>query len=144
MPSRAAKFVSAIFASVLTVTPLSTISHNAARAADECLSGPKDHTPQGSHWYYRIDRVTKRQCWYLREEGENLSHGAPAAPPEATKPVAPRAEAPTQRSIADAHAELPAQTRIEQPNRADGLTSADISIRENSGAAEISATETQR
>ena len=39
-------------------------------AADSCLSAPKGATPAGSHWYYRIDRVTKRQCWYLREESD--------------------------------------------------------------------------
>ena len=67
MPSRTAKFVSAIFASVLAGIPLATISHGATPAADDCLSGPKDQAPQGSHWYYRIEHATKRHCWYLKE-----------------------------------------------------------------------------
>jgi hypothetical protein len=144
MPSRTAKFVSAVFVSVLAGAPLTTVSRDTARAAEECLSGPKDYTPQGSHWYYRIDRATKHHCWYLREEGDNPSQSTPAAPLEIAKPIAPKAETPTQRSIADAHAELPLQARIEQPNRTDGLTTADIVIPGNNGAAGISTAETQR
>src|SRR6266850_6506244 len=41
----------------------------AAHAADNCLSGPKGAAPKGSHWYYRIDHATKRNCWYVRAEG---------------------------------------------------------------------------
>ena len=116
MPNRTAKIVSAIFASVLAGAPL-TISHGAARAADDCLSAPNEETPQGSHWYYRIDRITKSQCWYLREEGEKLSQTAPPNSSRAAKPIAPTAEAPLQRSVVDAHAALPPKTKIEQANR---------------------------
>ena len=47
MPNRTAKFVSAIFASILAGAPLTTISHSATVAADDCLSGPKGQTPAG-------------------------------------------------------------------------------------------------
>jgi hypothetical protein len=136
MPNRSAKFVSAIFASFLAGAALATISHSAARAADDCLSGPKDQTPQGGHWYYRIDHATKRHCWYLREDGEKLSQTALPNSPSSTKPISPT-EAATLRSIANAHAELPAQAGIEQPSRNDALTPAmpaDAAIRENGGA----------
>jgi hypothetical protein len=116
MPNRTAKFVSAIFAGVLAVAPL-TISHGAARAADDCLSAPKDEAPQGSHWYYRIDHATKSQCWYLREEGEKPSQTVLPNSSRAAKPIGPKAETPLQRSVADAQAELPPQTRIDQPTR---------------------------
>jgi hypothetical protein len=107
MSNRAAKFVSAIFASLLAGAPLTTVSYS---AADDCLSGPKDETPEGSHWYYRIDRATKRHCWYLREQiGKPLQITAPISPPS-VKPVSPKAEATPQRSIANARAELPPQT----------------------------------
>ena len=132
---RTAKFVSAIFASALAGALLATLSHNTARAAEDCLSGPGDEAPQGSHWYYRIDRATKRHCWYLREEGENRSQLAPPSAPQSAMPVAPKAETATQNSIANAHAELPAQTRIEQPKRGDELTPADVAISENGGGA---------
>jgi len=127
MPGRTAKFVSAIFASILAGIPLATVSHGATPAADDCLSGPKDQAPHGSHWYYRIDHATKRHCWYLKES----SQGAAANAAPSAKPLSPDVEAATQRSIADAHAELPAQTTPEQPKRSDGLApaiAADASI----------------
>jgi hypothetical protein len=41
-------------------------------AADECLSGPKGTAPQGSHWYYRVERSSGRHCWYLGSEGQKV------------------------------------------------------------------------
>jgi hypothetical protein len=93
------------------------LSNGAARAADDCLAAPKDQTPEGSHWYYRIDHVTKRHCWYLRQEGERPPQTAASSPPRAPMPIVPKQAAATQRSIANAHAELPAQTTIEPPPR---------------------------
>jgi len=113
MPNRTAKFASAIFAGLLAGTPLTTISHGAA-AEEECLSGPNDKAPGGGHWYYRIDRTTKRHCWYQREEGEKLSPSNSAA---SARPIAAKPAPAAQRSVADAHAELPWQSRIEQPRR---------------------------
>jgi len=117
MPNRTAKFVSAIFASILAGVPLAGLPHGAARAADDCLSGPNDETPEGSHWYYRIDHATKRHCWYLRQEGDKPSQTAAPNSSRSAGPVAPKAETATPHTIADAHAELPAQKRTEQPDR---------------------------
>jgi hypothetical protein len=122
MPARTAKFASAIFATVLAGIPLATVSHGATPAADDCLSAPKDAAPNGSHWYYRIDHATKRHCWYLK--GEKLSQSAAGNSSPSAKPASPTAETTTQRSIADAHAELPTQTSIEAPKRSDGLAPA--------------------
>ena len=119
MPSHAAKFISALFASVLAGIPLATISHSATPAADDCLSGPKDQAPAGNHWYYRIDHATKRHCWYLKDEKLSQNAGAHAAP--SAKLVSPDAEAATQRLIADAHAELPMPGETDQPKRSNGL-----------------------
>lgn len=132
---RTAKFVSAVFASALAGALLTPISHNTARAADDCLSGPGAEAPQGSHWYYRIDRATRRQCWYLREEGENRSPMVLPSAPQPEKPVAAKPETATKNPIADARAELPAQTRVEQPRRSDELTPADTAISETGGGA---------
>jgi hypothetical protein len=111
MPSRTAKFVSAAFASILAGVPLTAASNSAAPATDNCLSGPKDQAPQGSHWYYRIEHATQRHCWYLRDEHEKLA--------QAVSPNAPKAEPAMQRSIANAHAELPLpQARTEQETTA--------------------------
>jgi hypothetical protein len=91
-------------------------------AADSCLSAPQGATPSGSHWYYRIDRVTKRQCWYLREESDAADDKfARAAPPAsaptaaAEEPAAPQQRTITRKSIADARAEWISQPRAE-PN----------------------------
>jgi hypothetical protein len=118
MPRRTAKYVSAVLASILAGAPLATISHAQTRAADDCVSAPKEGAPQGSHWYYRVDRATKRHCWYLRQVGDKLPQSrAPSY--RSAKSTPPQAEGATQRLIADAHAELPAQTRVEQPNGRD-------------------------
>src|ERR1700694_4281551 len=116
MSNRTAKFVSAIFAGFLAGAPFATVSHGAVPAADECLSGPKGQTPQGSHWYYRIDHATKRHCWYVRAEGEKPSKAIASTSPPSEKPTAPNAETAKLRSIADAHAELAPQIPVEQPN----------------------------
>jgi hypothetical protein len=131
MPSRTAKFMSAIFASFLASSSLTATSSSAAgaAAADDCLSAPKAETPAGRHWYYRIDRPSNRHCWYLREEGEKLAQSAPsnASPSNsspAPKPVSPKPEPAMQRSVSDAHAELSAQLPVEQPNRLNALSPA--------------------
>jgi hypothetical protein len=111
MPSRTAKFVSAAFAGVLAGVPLTTASNSAAPATDNCLSGPKNQAPQGSHWYYRIEHATQRHCWYLKDESEKLS--------QAVAPNSPKAEPAMQHSIANAHAEL-----TSPPARIERATSA--------------------
>jgi hypothetical protein len=116
MSHRAAKFASAILASFLANAALPSISYSAAPAADDCLSGPKDQTPQGSHWFYRVERGTKRHCWYLKDASDKLSQAAPANSAPAANPASPGTETAAQRSIADAHAELPLpQTRFDPP-----------------------------
>ena len=36
---------------------------------DECKAKPDSSSPAGLHWYYRVDRVNNRRCWYLHEQG---------------------------------------------------------------------------
>jgi hypothetical protein len=112
MPNRTAKFVSAIFVSILAGAPLATISHSETVAADNCLSGPKGETPAGSHWFYRVERSTKRHCWYLRQEDGRLSQAAPQNILPSAKPPSPPPERATQHSVANARAELSAQTNV--------------------------------
>jgi hypothetical protein len=131
MPNRTAKFASAKFAGFLAGVLLAVTAHGAARAADDCLTAPNDETPGGRHWYYRIDHATKRHCWYLREEGEKLSQTAVPNAARSAKPVEPKADPPSQRSVEDAHAELPPQARIAPPSFNGTLTPADTAAREN-------------
>ena len=122
MQNRTAKFVSAISASLLAGIALATVAHSAVPAADDCLSGPKGPSPQGSHWYYRIDRASKRHCWYLGEQHEKLARVAPQKSAPMPNPVSAEKNTVSsekgtvaQQPFADAHAELPlAQTRVEQ------------------------------
>jgi hypothetical protein len=145
MSSRAAKIVSAVFASLLVGSPLSTLSSSTARAAEDCLAGPKkDQTPEGSHWYYRIDHANKRNCWYLGEEREKLSQTTAPKRSQSAPPVSPEADRTMQPSIADAHAELPPQPRIDAPSRDNAFTAAmpaQPAIRQDS---DISGIETAR
>ena len=131
MSNRSVKLVPALLAGVVAGANLATMTDlraqvitTAAEAAtqatlaatDSCLSAPKGATPSGSHWYYRIDRVTRRQCWYLREEADSADDKfARAAPPaSAPAPVAAAEEPASQRtmtrkSISDARAEWVSQ-----------------------------------
>jgi hypothetical protein len=117
MSNRSAKFVSAIFASFLASAPFTTTSHSAVNTADACASGPKGAPPQGGHWYYRVDRATKRHCWYIGEEKDKTARAAPrdsSSSAAAASSVPPPQDANVPRSIADARAELPSpQARIE-------------------------------
>jgi hypothetical protein len=117
MSNRAAKFVSAILAGILAGANFAAVAENGAKTADNCLSAPKAAVPAGGHWYYRIDHATKRHCWYLGDEREKLAQAAPPNSSAAVQPTAPKPEAEMQRSIADARAELPAQARIDPPDR---------------------------
>src|SRR5206468_9606282 len=148
MSNRSVKFVPALLAGVVAGANLATMTDLRAQAlttaaeaatpttqaaADSCLSAPKGATPSGSHWYYRIDRVTKRQCWYLREESDSaddkFARAAPpasapapasaAAPPPASAaedPASPQQRTIARKSTADAHAEWVAQRA--EPNSA--------------------------
>src|SRR5947209_19231758 len=107
MQNRTAKFVSAIFASLLAGMPLATVSHGAVPAADDCPSKPKGLAPEGSHWYYRIDRTSKRHCWYLGDQRERLSRAKPQNSAPIADPATPQKETSTQRPVADTHAGLP-------------------------------------
>jgi len=139
MSNRSVKFVPALFAGVVAGANLATMTDLRAQvisaaeaampatqaAADSCLSAPKGATPAGSHWYYRIDRVTKRQCWYLREESDTADDkftraappaSAPAPSSAAAEPAPPQQRAITRKSVADARAEWVSQQPRAEPN----------------------------
>ena len=108
MPNRTAKFVSIVFASLVAGAALTTMAHGQTSAADDCLAGPKDHAPQGGHWYYRIEHPSNRHCWYLKDEHDKVAQIAAPNASAPAKPMTPTTETAMPRSVADAHAELPA------------------------------------
>ena len=92
---------------------------SARSAADDCLAEPNGPTPQGQHWYYRIDHANNgRQCWYLRAETgpvqkksrqtePNSSKAMAQAIPAPTRPTAPAAETLLKENTAPAAAPIP-------------------------------------
>ena len=137
MSKHSARFISAVFASILAGTSFAAVPESDAKTADNCLSGPKGAIPAGHHWYYRIEHPSKRQCWYSREEMDKAETGktetgktARAAPPQdsassppsqapsssaAANPVSPPQNLLARKSIADARAELTSpQMRVDQ------------------------------
>lgn len=109
--------------SIFSISPLAAAPaepESAGKPADECLAAPKATTPAGAHWYYRIEKGTRRKCWYLADEGgKTRKTAAPASAssdaaeegvssPTKITPAA-RQEAPRkpiQKSVANARAEL--------------------------------------
>jgi hypothetical protein len=82
----------------------------AGSAADECLAKPNGPTPQGQHWYYRIDHANDgRQCWYLRQktsrQTERISSDAMAQAIQA--PAAPAAKMSPEENATPAAAPIP-------------------------------------
>jgi hypothetical protein len=115
MTNRIVRFLSCIAVGVFASLPFATIPLSAAGAADECRISPKGAASAGQHWYYRIERGTKRHCWFLREEAETSARAAASA---STRRAAPAATATSEttltRADADAHAEMPSpQTSVE-------------------------------
>jgi hypothetical protein len=111
MTNRMGNAGAAILIGALAGVTLIVAMHGAAHAADNCLSGPKGAAPKGSHWYYRIDHATKRNCWYVRAEGEKPVSSRSSSVAD----VSPQPETPLQPAVANARAEAnPAD--IEQPN----------------------------
>src|SRR5438309_7101554 len=76
---------------------LSTALPFAANAAETCLAAPKGAAPQGSHWYYRMERGSQRKCWRLVQKDQNRQSAATQTDPQgdadddAQAPSAPQA-----------------------------------------------------
>ena len=83
--------ITALVAAQLALAALATPA-GAAGAADECLAGPNAAAPKGSHWYYRVEKTTRRHCWYVGPEGKAVN----------------RAERPASTPVADAETEATA------------------------------------
>jgi hypothetical protein len=85
MPKRMIVFVPAILAVV--VAAIASTSRSSRAADDDCLAKPSPAAPQGSHWYYRVDRASRRQCWFLAPANAKAQRVAPAKRPSAATPT---------------------------------------------------------
>jgi hypothetical protein len=117
---------------------------NAAKA-DDCVTAPQSPAPQGTHWYYHLDRINQRKCWYVRAPGQQpaqqvaaqtTSEGAPAGQPHSMAvspgPVAATAapSAPMSTSPGDSNPSFSnARVLALKPKRASVVTAA-ISVSE--------------
>lgn len=77
-------------------------AQKAQGTADECLAKPGGTAPQGSHWYYRVNRADGRHCWYLGPGGQKVRARAKAEQPAAaSKPIQPVADRPAEPAVAE-------------------------------------------
>src|SRR3954452_12982394 len=104
---RAARFASAISAGVVVSVPFATIPVRTVEAAEECRAKPGEATPPGQHWYYLMDRASKRRCWYLHQDSGTSSHAAISRRARRAAILASReSERALPPATSDAHAEL--------------------------------------
>jgi len=76
--------------------------------AVSCIAKPNGQAPHGQHWFYRTDRVTHRQCWYLAPQNADAQKSATQL--SNTRTAAPRH---AQRSTAQvAHGASTAETDV--------------------------------
>jgi len=87
---------------------MSLATAQASRAADDCLSKPNAAAPPGSHWYYRVDRATQRECWYLGAEGAKVR--SPAR--QDASPVRPQSSKLSAQPCGKKHAQV---TKLQPP-----------------------------
>jgi hypothetical protein len=113
MKTRAAKFVAAILASILSsanglAAPETAAPESAEQKADTCLTSPREYAPPGTRWRYRVERGTGRHCWFLKDGAERAAGKAAeqSAAAEEPAPAPPRKKPAETRSISDARAEF--------------------------------------
>jgi hypothetical protein len=132
MSNGSARIASALLLGAVVGVAAIALPQRAASAAENCLSEPnKDETPQGRHWYYRIERGTGHHCWYLRGQDDRA---AQADAPKSSEKAEPRRADPAKsdqaktdqaktdqtmsRSVSNAHAELTPKTRVADDSNA--------------------------
>ncbi len=118
----------------------------AESAGDDCVAKPNSAAPQGSHWYYRVDRPANRRCWFLGREGLQVRRGespkrllSATSTPQLNSDT--RAEAAASESVANVSTS-PSLSKGEPPSTnddADEPTTADNMSLNFGATAEVSA-----
>lgn len=126
MFKRAAIIGSAILLGNLATIGLSPVAAEPANTADECLAAPNTETPKGSHWFYRLEKGTKRKCWYLADASKAAKTAAAVpAPRSAEQNLSEAKAAPMQPTVANARAEMtspqPAQLSAEDAKLGESI-----------------------
>ncbi|MBI5132105.1 MAG: hypothetical protein HZA66_21895 [Rhodopseudomonas palustris] len=116
MRKSTAKILSAAGVGLFASLALTAAPDHAAAQARECLAAPKGPAPAGSHWFYRTDRATKRNCWYVRATGDKAAAPTEAAADAASDrpnsaPAAPAARSETASADSAAPVAAPKPVR---------------------------------
>jgi len=77
MPYRVNSLVRAVFAGSLAAAVLFGLNGTAS-AAGECIGKPDREVNQAGHWYYYVDRVNHRRCWFFEKSQTATSPSPPA------------------------------------------------------------------
>src|SRR5262249_28410403 len=85
---------SMIPAAVYVMLAAAAFAGNPAPGEDTCLAAPNATAPQGSHWYYRIDRAQQRHCWYLGPGGQKVHRADTQPAAKSAASDSPASEAP--------------------------------------------------
>jgi hypothetical protein len=124
MKARAAKFVVALIASILSSASAFAAPDDAEQRPDTCLTSARDYTPPGSRWRYRTERGTGRHCWFLKDDVEKTASKAAEPTTAAEEPApAPSRKKPKARTVSDARAEF-SQVPVEPETRPEPAPSA--------------------
>jgi hypothetical protein len=99
----------AVFAGTLAATAVLGPNWTAS-AAEECIEKPNLEVNQPGHWYYYVDRVRHRRCWFF--ETSRAASSAPSAPDRA-----PASNADSQPSWFSRLATGVAQTLHSEPQQ---------------------------
>ncbi|MGL6060812.1 MAG: hypothetical protein ACRC1G_08995 [Bradyrhizobium sp.] len=119
MKTRAAIFVVALIASILSSAGAFAAPDPTEERADTCLTSPREYTPPGTRWRYKMERGTGRRCWFLKDEAEKAA-GKPAGQSTATAdepaPAPQRRKPAASPTVSDARAEF-SRTPVEPETR---------------------------
>ena len=112
MQQRRLTLVRPMFGLVLVAVSASNVN------AVNCIAKPNGQPSQGQHWFYRTDRVTQRQCWYLAPQNADAqksamrqlssTHKLPAAPRQVQRATAAAAQVVNVASAAETDVPSPA------------------------------------
>src|SRR5260370_37543165 len=136
MPHRVNPLVSAAFIGSLAAA-MFLCPNWAAWAVGECISKPDREVNQGGHWYYYVDRVHHRRCWFFETSKATVSPPSSAervpAPNTdsqqswfsrfAAELAKPFSSEPQQTSISSFSPELPQNSIPDNSSTATKLTS---------------------
>lgn len=118
-------FVQRILPTILVVIPAAVVAtvhgSRSEPAVDQCKTKPGLAVAKGTHWYYRLDHVTKRQCWYLgsaiagqraNANASEASAAAPTVPVPQQKPATVQTLQAPQQQATDVRPPEPASTTV--------------------------------